>query len=207
MTWLLGHLDDVAWALGQHALLVAVSVGIAFTLALGAGVWASHRPRVRAVVMAATALLYTIPSLALFALLIPVLGLGRGPAVAGLVAYALLVLVRNVATGLAEVDADVVEAARGMGLSRWQVLTRIEIPLALPVIVAGLRVATVTVIGIATIAAYVNAGGLGLLIFTGIQQSHPAKIWVGAGLASAMAIAVDLGLVRLEHRLRERRAA
>lgn len=157
--------------------------------------------------MAATALLYTIPSLALFALLIPVVGLGRTPAVIGLVAYSLLILVRNIATGLREVPADVVEAARGMGFGPRELLLRVELPLAMPVIVAGLRVATVTVIGIATIAAYINAGGLGTLIFAGIQQQFAAKIIVGGLGAAAMAIAADVALSDLERRLRASRAA
>jgi osmoprotectant transport system permease protein len=157
--------------------------------------------------MAVGALLYTIPSLALFALLIPLVGLGKVPAVIGLVSYSLLVLIRNIATGIREVPADTIEAAAGMGFDPWQVLLRVELPLAMPVIIAGLRVATVTVIGIATIAAYINAGGLGRLIFDGIQQAFPVKIVVGGGLTSAMAIAADLGLTRLEERLRASRAA
>jgi len=170
-------------------------------ISLAAGIWASRRPRVYAPVMAFTALLYTIPSLALFALLIPLVGLGRTPAIIGLVSYSLLILIRNIATGLREVPADVVEAARGMGFGPWQLLVRIELPLAMPVIIAGVRIATVTVIGIATIAAYINGGGLGRLIFDGIQQAFPAKIITGGVLASLTAIAADVGFTRLERRL------
>src|SRR5262249_10901655 len=149
----------------------------------------------------------TVPSLALFALLIPLVGLGKTPAIIGLVSYSLLILIRNIATGIREVPADIVEAARGMGLTPWQVLVRIELPLALPVIVAGVRIAPVTVIGIATIAAYINAGGLGRLIFDGIQQAFPEKIVVGAALASVMAIVADVGFTRIERRLRVGRTA
>jgi osmoprotectant transport system permease protein len=186
--------------------LVVVSVGIAATISFVVGVWISRRPRAYAAVMGVTALLYTIPSLALFALLIPVVGLGRPPAVIGLVSYSLLILIRNVATGLREVPADVVEAARGMGLGPGALLLRIELPLAMPVIVAGLRIATVTVIGIATIAAYINAGGLGTLIFSGIHQAFAAKILVGGLLTSLMAIGVDVALTRVERRLRAARS-
>jgi osmoprotectant transport system permease protein len=207
MTWALAHLEDIGYAAWQHLVLVVLSVGIAFAISLAAGIWASRRPRVYAPVMAVTATLYTIPSLALFALLIPLVGLGRTAAIIALVAYSLLVLIRNIATGLREVPADVLEAARGMGLGPWQLLLRIELPLAMPVIIAGVRIASVTVIGIATIAAYINAGGLGTLIFDGIQQTHPAKIVTGAVLTSAMAVAADLGLTALERRLRARRAA
>ena len=206
MRWALGHLDDIGWAAWEHLVLVAVSVGIAFAISLVVGIWVSRRPRAYAVVMGVTALLYTIPSLALFAMLIPVVGLGRTPAVIGLVSYSLLILIRNIATGLREVPAEVIEAARGMGLGPWQLLVRIELPLATPVIVAGLRIATVTVIGIATIAGYVNAGGLGTLIFRGIQQTFAAKIIVGGLLTSLMAIAADLALTRVERRLRASRA-
>ena len=207
MNWIVGHLDDIAWAAWEHFVLVATSVAIAFAISLAVGVFISRRPRAYTVVMGGTALLYTIPSLALFALLIPIVGLGRTPAIIGLVSYSLLILIRNIATGIREVPADVVEAARGMGLGPWQLLLRIELPLAMPVIVAGVRVATVTVIGIATIAAYINAGGLGRLIFAGIQQTFAAKILVGGLLTSIMAIAVDTALTRLERVLRASRAA
>lgn len=206
MTWVIRHADDIAGAAWEHVVLVAVSVAIAFAISLAVGVWISRRPRAYAVVMGGTALLYTIPSLALFALLIPVVGLGRTPAIIGLVAYSLLILIRNIATGLREVPADVLEAARGMGFGRWQLLTRVELPLAMPVIVAGLRIATVTVIGIATIAAYINAGGLGALIFSGIQQQFATKIIVGGIGTAAMAIGVDVALTRVERRLRASRA-
>lgn len=207
MRWALTHLDDIGHATWEHAVLVVVSVSVAFLISFAVGIWASRQPRVYPPIMGITALLYTIPSLALFALLIPLVGLGRAPAIIGLVAYSLLILIRNIATGLREVPADVVEAALGMGMSSWQLLVTVELPLAMPIIIAGLRIATVTVVGIATIAAYINAGGLGTLIFTGIAQDFPAKILVGAGLASAMAVGADAGLSWVERRLRASRAA
>ena len=207
MTWVVGNLDDIGRATWEHVVLVVVSVGIATAISLVVGVWISRRPRAYAAVMAVTALLYTIPSLALFAILIPVVGLGRTPAIIGLVSYSLLILIRNIATGVREVPGDVVEAARGMGLGPLALLVRIELPLAMPVIIAGIRIATVTVIGIATIAAYINAGGLGTLIFSGIQQAFATKIVVGGLLTSVMAVGVDLGLTRVERRLRAGRAA
>jgi osmoprotectant transport system permease protein len=207
MNWTLRHLDDVGEALWQHIVLVGISIAIALAISLVVGVWTSRRPRAYAAVVGFTALLYTIPSLALFAILIPLLGLGAVPAIVGLVAYSLLILIRNVATGLREVPAEIVDAATGMGLNTRQRLLRIELPLALPVIIAGLRIAIVTQIGIATIAAYINAGGLGSLIFAGINQRHTEKILVGAVLASLLAITVDVSLAYLERRLRAGRAA
>jgi osmoprotectant transport system permease protein len=115
-----------------------------------------------------------------------------------------MIMIRNVATGIRDVPRDVVEAAEGMGMSRAQVLTRIELPLALPVIVAGLRIATVTVVSATVVAAYVNAGGLGTLIFAGISNDFAPKIWTGALTACALAVAADLGLARLEHWLQRR---
>jgi osmoprotectant transport system permease protein len=207
MSWTFRNLDNIGIALWEHVVLVAISIGIAFSISLVLGIWASRRPRVYAVVVGIAALLYTIPSLALFAMLIPILGLGTKPAITGLVAYSILILVRNIATGLREVPADIVDAATGMGFNRAQRLWRVELPLALPVIVAGLRIAIVTQIGVATIAAYINAGGLGYLIFSGINQRFPEKILVGAAVASLLAIAADRGLAYVERRLRAAQAA
>lgn len=207
MSWTFRNLDNIGIALWEHIVLVAISIAIAFAISLVLGIWASRRPRVYAAIVAVAALLYTIPSLALFAMLIPLLGLGAKPAITGLVAYSILILVRNIATGLREVPADIVDAATGMGFNRAQRLWRIELPLALPVIVAGLRIAIVTQIGIATIAAYINAGGLGYLIFSGINQRFPEKILVGAAVASLLAIAADRGLAYVERRLRAAQAA
>jgi osmoprotectant transport system permease protein len=201
VNWTLSHWPEILEALGQHLVLVLASIAIAFALALALGIAIAHRPRLSAIVIGTTGAIYAVPSLALFAMLIPLVGLGRAPAIVGLSAYALLVLVRNVATGLRGVPAEVLDAARGMGFGPWRSLLRIELPLALPVIVAGLRIATVTLIGIATIAAYVNAGGLGTLIFAGIDQRFAEKILVGGGLASALAIGADVALTRLERRL------
>jgi osmoprotectant transport system permease protein len=206
VSWAITHLDDIGLAVWEHLVLVVLSTAIAFSISLVAGIALSRHPRPYALVMGITSLLYTVPSLALFALLIPVVGLGRVPAVIGLVAYSLLILIRNVATGIRDVPAEVVEAAIGMGLSRRQLLLRIELPLAMPAIIAGVRIATVTVIAIATVAAYINAGGLGTLIFSGINQSFPAKIAIGALLASLMAVGADAGLSALERRLRSSRA-
>jgi len=182
----------------------ATSIGIAFVLSLVIGIWAARHDRVFQWAIAISGLLYTIPTLAFLALLIPVVGLGRTNAIICMVAFSLMILIRNVATGIREVPEDVVEAGRGMGMSDFEILTRIELPLAMPVIVAGLRIATVTVISVAVVAAYVNAGGLGTLIFNGISNDHAPKIWTGALTACALAVAADYGLARLEGVVRHR---
>jgi len=204
MTWLFNNWDQVLVALYQHIVISATSIGIAFVLSLVIGIWAARHDRVFQWAIAISGLLYTIPTLAFLALLIPVVGLGRTNAIICMVAFSLMILIRNVATGIREVPEDVVEAGRGMGMSNFEILTRIELPLAMPVIVAGLRIATVTVISVAVVAAYVNAGGLGTLIFNGISNDHAPKIWTGALTACALAVAADYGLARLEGVVRHR---
>lgn len=196
---------EVGLLLRQHLLLTLTALGIALVLALPLGVLVARWRRGGDAILALLGILYTVPSLALLVLLIPFLGLGFQPAVTALVVYAQLVLVRNVAVGLRGVDPAIREAARGMGLNPWQQLTRIEFPLALPVIVAGIRIATLSIIAIATVAALVNAGGLGKLLFDGVGQSNRAKIYVGSFCVSALAIVSDQ-LLRLAERLATRGA-
>lgn len=206
MSWLARNWDQVAVALYEHVLIALTALAIAAVISLGLGVWAARRPRVFAATLAITGALYTIPTLAFLALLIPVVGLGKTNVIIAMVAFSLVIMTRNVATGIRDVPADIVEAAKGMGMSAAQLLVRIELPLALPVIVAGLRIATVTVISVTTVGAYVNAGGLGTLIFNGIATDHAPKIWTGALSACALAVAADLALTRLERALEHRRA-
>jgi osmoprotectant transport system permease protein len=201
MTLFLRNWDQVALALGQHVTIVLTALVIAFAIALPVGIVAARNARVFAVAITVTGFLYTIPTLAFLALLIPLVGLGRTNAIIAMVAFSLVVLIRNVATGIRGVAPDVIDAARGMGMSARQVLLSVELPLASPVIVAGLRVAAVTVISVTVVAAYVNAGGLGTLIFNGIAGDHAPKIWSGALTACALAIAVDGLLALTERRL------
>ncbi len=207
MKWLERNWDQVLLGLGEHLLISATALAIAFALSLAIGIWAARDRRVLAAALAISGFLYTIPTLALLALLIPFVGLGKTNAIITMVAFSLLILIRNVATGIREVPAEVVDAARGMGMSAGQILARIELPLAAPVIVAGLRIAAVTVISVTVVAAYVNSGGLGTLILAGIQTDHAPKIWVGALTACALAVTVDLSLARTESWLKRRSAA
>jgi osmoprotectant transport system permease protein len=206
MKWLLNNWDQVLEALGQHIVIALTSLAIAFVISLVVGIWAARSEGVFRAAIAVTGILYTIPTLAFLALLIPIVGLGRTNAIICMVAFSLMIMIRNVAVGIRGVPAEVVDAGRGMGMTGFDVLTRIELPLAAPVIVAGLRIASVTVISVAVVAAYVNAGGLGTLIFNGISNDHAPKIWTGALTACALAVAADLSLARLEHWLRRRAA-
>ena len=207
MTWFLRNWSDVAYALWQHIAISLTALAIAFALSLAIGIVAARRERLYGAVMTVSGLLYTIPTLAFLAFLIPVVGLGRTNAIITMVAFSLMILIRSVATGIREVPADVIDAARGMGMSAAQIMRRIELPLALPLIVAGLRVAAVTVISVTVVAAYVNAGGLGTLIFNGIASDHPAKIWTGAVAVCILSVSVDLLLALLERQLKSRRTA
>lgn len=202
MSWTLENADRLGAAIVEHVGLVAVALALALIISLPVGIGSARRPRLYAAVMAVTGILYTIPALALFALLIPIMGLGAKPAVTALVLYSLLILIRNVATGLRQVPAEILEAADGMGYGRGRRLLRIELPLAMPVIVAGIRVTAVTLISVATVAAYINAGGLGDIIFQGITQDFGEKILAGAVATSLLAILADEGLKHVERRLR-----
>ncbi|MBM3568046.1 MAG: ABC transporter permease [Alphaproteobacteria bacterium] len=204
MGWTIENWPLLATAAGQHLALVGQALAIALAASLVLGIASARRPALYGAVIGVTGALYTIPSLALLAMLIPLFGLGQAPAVTALVLFSLLILTRNIATGLREVPAETLEAADGMGFGRAARLWRIELPLALPAIVSGIRLAVVTQIAVATIAAYVGAGGLGMIVFAGIEQDFPEKIAAGALAAAAMALAADWGLRRIERAMRAR---
>jgi osmoprotectant transport system permease protein len=182
--------DDLSQAAVQHALVVALSVLIATVIGVGIGVATYRRPRLSAIAIGTSGGFLTIPSFALLGLLIPFLGLGWGPTVVALVLYALLPIVRNTVVGLRGVDAAVVEAGRGMGMSARRVMVGVQLPLAWPVILAGIRVSTQMIIGIAAIAAYVAGPGLGNPIFDGLSR-------LGSVNALNAALAGTLGVVIL----------
>jgi len=174
----------------EHAQIVLISVAIAVVVGVGLGMLTYRTERLRAAVLGVTGVFLTIPSFALFGLLISPLGLGTKPAVVALVMYALLPIVRNTITGLREVDPAVVESAQGMGMGRWRRLARIELPLAWPIIITGIRVSTQILVGIAAIAAVINGPGLGKDIFRSLAR-------VGTPTAVNQALAAVLGIVML----------
>jgi len=190
-------------ALGLEHLGISLgAVAIALALGLPLGVLAAKVRWLEVPVLTGAGLLYLIPSLALFAFLIPLLGLGTTTAVVGLSIYSLLVIVRNTAIGLGGVPAALVEAARGIGMTPRQRFRFVELPLALPLILAGTRIAAVMTIGIASLAAYIGAGGLGVLIFRGIATADNELIVAGALPTAAMALACDALLRVAERKLR-----
>src|SRR5256885_12034137 len=180
MKWLIGHFDDVLIALGEHVAIALTALAIASVVSLAIGIWAAKNDRIYRVALAVSGFMYTIPTLAFLALLIPVVGLGKTNAIICMVAFSLMILIRNVAAGIREVPEEVTDAARGMGMRAAEVLVRVELPLALPVIVAGLRIAAVTVVTGAVGGAEGRAGGLGTLMFSGMSKKLAPKILTGA---------------------------
>ena len=198
--WILDHLDDIGVAILQHLQLIIIPLAIGFVLSLLLAVWAIRRPRTYGPMTATAGILYTIPSLAAFALLRPIFGLTLLTAIIPLTTYTILILLRNNVAGFHAVPADVLEAAEGMGYTRRERLFRVELPLAVPLILAGVRLACVTLIGLATVVAVLgnSFGGLGQLITEGLQNFFPTKYLVGAFLSVALAFAADLLFVRIE---------
>ena len=196
--WVLNHADEIWQRLLEHVSLTLLAVGIGFVLSLGMALLARRHRRLRSPITMVAGVVYTIPSLALFALLVPVTGLTRLTAEIGLVSYTLLVLIRSILDGLESVPADVRETAVGMGCTRAQVLWRVEVPLALPVIVGGLRVATVTTVGLVTVTALIGEGGFGYFILQGMQRFFSTPLIVGATLSVVLAVLADSLLVLLQ---------
>ena len=185
----------------QHLWLTVVSVVLGLVVAVPLALLARRSPRIESGVVGATTIVYTIPSLALFSLLLPFTGLSPTTVVIGLALYSLTILVRNVLAGLRAVPDDVVESARGVGYSSTRLLTRVELPLALPVIMAGLRVATVSTVALVTIGSIVSYGGLGNLLLRAVGNQFRAQILAASLLCVLLAIALDLVLVVVQRLL------
>ena len=202
LDWVLGHLDVLVQRIGEHMLVTLIAVAAGFLISFGLAMAVRRYPRIYGPILAVSGILYAIPSIALFVLFIPITGLSLLTAEIALVSYTLVILVRNIVTGLRAVPPEVIEAARGMGYSNRQRLWRVELPIALPVIVAGLRIATVTTIGLVTIATLIGMGGLGYLIVNiGVQRRFPTATITGVVIVVLLSTVVDLGLQLAQRRL------
>lgn len=197
--------SEILQRTGEHLLLVGVAIAIAIGVSLPLGILITRQKALRQPILALANVLQTIPSLAMFGLLIPLVGIGIVPAIVALTLYSFLPIIRNTYTGIMNVDPAVREAGRGMGMTDWQLLSRVELPLAAGVILAGVRVATVIAVGIATIAAAIGAGGLGVFIFRGIAVVNNDLILAGAVPAAAIALIADYGIGWLEKRFTVKR--
>ncbi len=204
-TFFLDHRAEILQATLAHLALVVIAMAFAIAIGVPLGLFAVQRPALRHVALGIASVFQTIPSLALFGFLIPIPfigGIGRRTAIVALVLYALLPILRNTYVGLTGIDRAVLEAAEAMGMTNAQILWRVRFPLALPVILAGIRTATIITIGVATIAAAIGAGGLGTFIFRGVAMVSDAVILAGAIPAALLAILADVFLGWLERRLR-----
>ena len=200
-SWIWDHLEEIRTQTIEHFILTGIAVGVGFAIAMGLSIIALRFRRTYGPVTWVTGVLYTIPSLALFAFLVPYTGLSTLTAEIGLVSYTLLILVRNIVAGIDGVSPAVREAAVGMGYGRARLFLEIELPLALPVIVAGLRIATVTVIGLVTVTSIIGQGGLGLFILDGLRRDFYTPLIVGSVLSVALAVVIDITLAGVERLL------
>lgn len=196
--WVHHHLGLIGHELWEHILLTVLAVGIGLGIALSLAVLARAWRPLTGPLLALCGTLYAVPSLALFALLVPVTGFTTTTAEIGLVGYTLLILLRNTLTGLDAVPEEVRDAADGMGFGRLRRLTRVELPLAVPAVFAGIRVATVTTIGLVTVTSLIGQGGLGYFLYDGFQRDFRTEELIGAVLAVALAVVADLILAGVQ---------
>ncbi len=209
ISFIIGNFGYIVELTVQHIAIVSVAVGLAIITGVPIGIAITQNQRAADIVLYTAAIIITIPSIALFGIMIPILstigqGIGYLPAVIAILLYSQLPIIRNTYTAIANVDPALREAARGMGMTSFQRLRKVEIPLAVPVIMAGVRTAVVMNIGVAAIAAYIGAGGLGTLISRGISQTDPRQLIAGALAVSILAITADFSLLWLQKRFTPR---
>jgi osmoprotectant transport system permease protein len=209
--WVFDHLDDVWDKIAEHLVLTGIALGVGLAISLLLSIVALRWRRTYAPITWTTGALYTIPSLALFAFFVPITGFTTLTAEIGLVSYTLLILIRNIVAGIDGVDPAIREAALGMGYGRRRLFLEIELPLALPVIIAGIRIAAVTTIGLVTVTALIGQGGVGFFILRGLNRFFSTEIVLGTGLSVILAVIVDVALLLAERALtpwsRRRRVA
>ena len=199
--WIGGRWDQIWDRVLEHLLLTGIALGVGLVISLGLAALALRWRRTYSPITWVTGIFYSIPSLALFAFLVPITGFTVLTAEIGLVSYTLLILVRNIVAGIDGVPAETREAALGMGYTRARLFWEIELPLALPVIIAGLRIAAVTVIGLVTVTALIGQGGVGFFILRGLQRFFSTEIVLGTALSVVLAVVVDVALLAVERSL------
>ncbi|WP_160721014.1 ABC transporter permease/substrate-binding protein [Bacillus sp. USDA818B3_A] len=199
--YLTGNFDQILSLLGEHVYLSIVSVLIAIIIGIPLGILISNEPKLSKPIIGTANVIQAIPSLALLGFIIPFIGIGSTPAIVMVVLYSLLPIVKNTYTGLTNIDRDILEAAKGIGLTKGQTMKKVQLPLAFPMIMAGIRISAVTAVGLMTIAAFVGAGGLGYLVFSGVQTVDNHMILAGAIPACILALLIDFVVGKLETRL------
>ena len=207
MDYFIANYDRIALATARHLEICALSVVLALALGIPLGILAAKVRPLSFVILGTVSVIYTVPTLAMFGLMIPVLGLGFVPAIAAIVLYSLLPLVQNTYTGIVNVPAHTREAARGLGMSEAQILWRVELPLSLPVLSAGIRTAVVNAVGMGTLASLIGAGGLGDLIFRGISTVSLVVVLAGSIPVVVIAVLADMLLRSVEARTEQQTRA
>jgi len=190
--------SEVIRLLWEHIYVSLISLGLGVIVAVPLGIFLSQVPKVANIVISIVSVLQTIPTLALLALMIPFLGVGKVPAIVALFIYSLLPILRNTYLGMSNVNPDLLDAAKGMGLKRMQIIRQVQLPLSIPVIMAGIRLSTVYVIAWTTLASYIGGGGLGDMIFNGLNLFRPDLILGGTIPVTILAVIVDLVMARIE---------
>ena len=207
--WMVDHLDELAFRTGQHIALAAIAVAVGLVISFPLAVLAVRRRVTYGPILGVTAILYTIPSLALFVVLVSITGISLLTVEIPLVLYTLVIFVRNIAAGFDSVPRDVLEAANGLGYTASQRLWRVEVPLAVPLILAGVRLATVSTIALVTVTSILgdNFGGLGFFILEGYRRSFPTELYFGALPSVGLALLADFALARVQRRITPWRTA
>lgn len=200
LQYLSGNYMKVLTALGEHLVLVVLTLLVSVPLALLLSLLISRNKRLGKSILFILLLIYCIPSIALFTFLIPWLGLGKLNAICAMTAFNQILLVRNITVAEQSISGDIIEAAKGMGLSDWVRLRRIDFPLMKPHLISGLRIATISTTGIASMSSLINAGGLGVILFEGMRQNHTAKLLIGVILISGLAFLFNTLFTRLEYK-------
>ncbi|MGX6980165.1 ABC transporter permease [Vagococcus elongatus] len=199
--FLLDYGQDLVVKTGEHLMISATSLILGVLVAVPLGILLSRTPKIAGAVVGITGLLQTIPSLAFLALMVPILGVGKIPAVMALFIYSLLPILRNTYIGMANVDENLIDAAKGMGMTTLQSVIKVEIPMAMPTIMAGVKLSSVYVIAWATLASYIGAGGLGDFIFSGLNNYLPELIVAGTIPVTLMALIIDFLFSKLEDKM------
>lgn len=202
--FLTSYQSDLVVRTIQHIQIIVQSIAVAVPLGVILGTVITYNDRAATVVLWLAGIMMTIPSIALFGLLIPYFGIGQPPVIVALILYSQLPVIRNTYVGITQVDKSAIEAGEGLGMTRIELLRRVQLPMALPVIMAGVRNAVVILIGIAAIGAFIGAGGLGFFIFDGISDRHVPKIVVATVFLSILALAFDYGFANIEDGFRRR---
>ena len=197
LNYLLDNSSEIIQLLIEHIELTFLSVMIAIVIGVPIGILISYVKKLGKPIIAISNIMQAIPSMALLGFMIPFLGIGTIPAIIMVVLYSLLPIIKNTYIGLENINAEVIEAAEGIGLTKWQILTKVQIPLALPVIMGGVRISAVSAVGLMTLAAFCGAGGLGYLVYAGIRSINNMQILAGAIPACLLALFIDylLGIV------------